>query len=246
MYGSRSTGAIFVPTNMNAGNVFNFVLENPNTAAASACIYTTVSRITFGSGYVKFVNSDKALKFNNNPSHIFTVPIILANTNYLFEKFLSVSDYLPATFNISSILGTPNTRYFYDPMYEFVNMGSGRSIRISGILYPEFDQNFSATLTDNATTNVQIGDSLQNRSITIEYTAKRGADYEKGTLQILNQMDALVLSESTPIGDDVGLSFAVSFIAPRKINLACTATSTGTPITFSYNASRVMNTPLTF
>ena len=257
-------GSCYFYGSFNGGNLYtyfgssssiylqNLVFENINTSGANACgVFCGDGKTIRFQGILKFINIPTKPAFlfqaTNREIDIFDVTnLILINTGYLFTKQSGVGDYsrISTIINSNKIKGTPNTRWFYDNMYEFVNPTTGRNIQIPGIVYPEFETNLSATLENNTTTNIQIGDSLQNQSITIEYTCTRGTTYEKGTLQIVNKMASLVLSESTPIGDDCGLSFAVSFVALKKINLAVTTTNTVSG-TFKYNVSRVMRTPIT-
>ncbi|HLP86398.1 MAG TPA: hypothetical protein VK153_00780 [Candidatus Paceibacterota bacterium] len=232
---------------------YDCVLENSSTGTSSGCLrgYDKGGirmRHNNTNKYLKFVNSKNAfitgnqsvLDYYNALSHI-----VFVNIDYAFKKFTAVLDYESSKINLvsSSVLGAPNIRWFYDSMYEFVNVSSGRNIQITGLIYPEYESNLSSTLADNATTNVIIGNKLQNQSIVIDYTIKRGTTYETAQLRILNDGTNLTLQEGTPLGD-VGVTFAVNFNT-NEIRLACTLTSTGTAATLKYNATRVMITPLT-
>ncbi|HLP86886.1 MAG TPA: hypothetical protein VK153_03385 [Candidatus Paceibacterota bacterium] len=234
-------------------NLHNAVIENSGTGTSDCGIYSIGEFIYQSSSinyYIKFINCNVAILYGDNsvftrtPS---TLKLILKNVNYFIRKHSTVlTDYVPvmSRFNYAYITGAPNTRWFYDQMYEFVNPTSGRNIQITGLIYPEYESNLSATLSDNATTNVIIGNKLQNRSIIIDYTITRGTTYEMGRLQIVHNGTTLSIAESTPVGDDVGVTFAVNFNT-NEIRLACTLTSTGTAATLKYNATRVMITPLT-
>lgn len=231
---------------MNFGNV---VFENTSTAATASCI----SHGTYGSqvynaptSYLKFVNSNTGI-ISSEPSFISHIinNLIFVNTNYFYRKPSGGSDYKrEVTLRVNNFYGAPTIRWFFDPMYEFVNLSSGRNIQIAGLIYPEYEQNLSSALVDNTTTNIVIGNKLQNRSIIIDYTIIRGTTYEMGRLQIVHNGTTLSLSESTPVGDDVGISFATNFNT-NEILLECTLTSTGTAATIKYNVTRVMITPLT-
>ncbi|MDD4970760.1 MAG: hypothetical protein PHT07_15140 [Paludibacter sp.] len=243
-------------SNSKLANHRNLVLENPNTGTTASCIYLSndgefkiAGTSTANNAYLKFVNSNMAFASGNNfrcDIQLLPSKVILVNTNYLFKHKANISDFSIGTFKMtfSNIYGVPNTRWFFDAMSEFVNLVSGRNVQIIGLIYPEVEQNLSAALADNAATNVVVGNKLQNRSIIIDYTIIRGTDYEMGTLQIISDGTNLVLAESTPVGDDVGVTFAVAF-ATNVLNLQCTLSSTGTAATIKYNVNRVMITPLT-
>ena len=230
-------------------NLNNIVIENPNTGSLAGGIKLGQAGIYGLQNNLKLVNTNVALTISRFAVFNFltvTPKVILRNTNYFVRKNGSFGDYEILKINIlySQFFGAPVTRWFYDSMYEFVNLSSGRNIQIIGLIYPEVEENISASLADNATTNVIIGNKLQNRSIKIDYTITRGTDYEMSTLQIIHDGTTLVLSESTPVGDDVGVTFAVAF-STNDIQLQCTLTSTGTGATLKYNVRRVMITPLT-
>ncbi|HLP86271.1 MAG TPA: hypothetical protein VK153_00110 [Candidatus Paceibacterota bacterium] len=247
---NRNSTLLNINNDTNLQNIYSCVFENPNTGASSRCISLLfgslmTSAIT-GTHYIKFVNSYipfyfvDFVKFSTVAD---SQKIILKNTNYYYRK--GNNDYSINYLNLklSNIIGTPITRWFYDAMYEFVNVSSGRNIQITGLIYPEYESNLSSTLADNTTTQVIVGNKLQNRSIVIDYTILRGSTYETAQLRILNDGTNLTLQEGTPLGD-AGVTFAVNFNT-NEIRLACTLTSTGTVATLKYNATRVMITPLT-
>ncbi|HLP86960.1 MAG TPA: hypothetical protein VK153_03780 [Candidatus Paceibacterota bacterium] len=224
------------------GSLRTNVFENPNTSSGASAL-TFMGNISSYNFYVKIVNSNVALmEYAQNLTRHWYKNIVLVNTNYLVRRISGAST-VSTELYIDNILGTPNTRYFYDTQTEFVSSVSGRKVQIRGLLYPEYESNLSATLADNTTTNVIIGNKLQNQSIVIDYTIKRGTTYETAQLRILNDGTNLTLQEGTPLGD-VGVTFAVNFNT-NEIRLACTLTSTGTAATLKYNATRVMITPLT-
>jgi hypothetical protein len=201
--------------------------------------------------YIKFINCNSCIGYTTSSNIVFNpdnpyLKFIIVNCPYFFKKTsTTLGDYFPLnlTPKYSIIIGTPTTRWFYDPMYELVNQSTNRNIQISGITYPEFEPNLSSTLPDNATTNVTIGATAQNRSIAIDYTITRGTTYETGTLRVLYDGTNVTLQTGTPIGS-TGTSFAVD-ISSGLIRLKCTLTSTGTAGTMKYNVNRVMITPLT-
>jgi len=105
--------------------------------------------------------------------------------------------------------------------------------------YREYENNTIETLTDNATTDIIIGDSVMTNSITIEYTATRSTSIEKNRVDIINKQTSVSVAEKTLVGDDIGLSFAVQF-NDGLIELRCTLTSTGNNAEFKYDAFRVL------
>jgi hypothetical protein len=238
---------ISIQANYGNQQIDNCVFENVNVGTTNFNIRALSMRLKL-SGNIKMINSRVAFLPLNDGLWLFDdlTNIILLNTSYLFAKSTSLDNAMVSFSGLTfaKILGIPVTRYFFDAITEFVNVVSGRNIEIKNFIYPEFEQNLSAALADNATTNVIVGNKLQNRSLIIDYTIIRGTDYEMGTLQIISDGTNLVLAESTPVGDDVGVTFAVAF-STNDLQLQCTLTSTGTAATMKYNASRVMITPLT-
>ncbi|HLP86270.1 MAG TPA: hypothetical protein VK153_00105 [Candidatus Paceibacterota bacterium] len=236
----------------NPRNMRNIVYENPNTGTSATCLYLGYNGyFNYNhSFYIKFVNSNIAIQLEQRGTFKFKrgedTKLIIKNTNYLCKLLDGVDNSLePYLFEIdyTNCYGTPLIRWFFYQLYQTTNSTSGLSISIHNLLYPEFEANLSSTLADNATTNVIIGNKLQNQSIVIDYTIKRGTTYETAQLRILNDGTNLTLQEGTPLGD-AGVTFAVNFNT-NEIRLACTLTSTGTAATLKYNATRVMITPLT-
>lgn len=119
-----------------------------------------------------------------------------------------------------------------------VDPGTGYMIRVPG-LYPEYEGDLEETLTDNSTTDFVVGDSLQNKSITIEYTATRSTSIEKNTVHIINKKSSVSVAEETLVGDDIGLSFAVQYDGAGLIELRATLTSTGNDADFQYRVRRI-------
>ena len=112
------------------------------------------------------------------------------------------------------------------------------NLTLNDYVYPEIEVDTFA-LTDNSTVYLNIGDSVYNKSITIEYTTTRSTSIEKNTVQIINKQSAVSVVEGTLAGDDIGLSFAVEYNA-GIIRLACTLTSTGNNANFQYRVKRTM------
>jgi hypothetical protein len=231
------------------------VYENPNTGANACCISFTQSN--FNSVVVaslKFINSNIAIKYAGGANvRQYNNNLILNTVNYLFLKQSGISDNeaISLIYKYANIYGTPVIRWFYDNMYEFVNPVTGRNIQISGLIYPEIEQNLSATLTNNATTNVIVGNKLQNKSITIEYTLTRGTGYRKGRFDIINDGTTLYMSPDNFITNgDAGVSgsaviFTVNYNT-NEIRVAGALDASGSDATLQYSCERVMITPITF
>lgn len=161
--------------------------------------------------------------------------ILLANTDNVFDE----------VFNGLKV--SLNDIYSNDPA-GFKLYGSGRfllddqdrGINVNFNCFP-YSQAGSDTvaLIDNSTTYINIGDSIYNKTMTIEYSTTRGTSIEMNTLKIINKRSAVSVAEGTLTGDDVGLSFAVGY-NNGLIRLACTLTSTGSNANFQYRVRRIM------
>jgi len=237
---------------------YGLVFENPNTGAAACGLQNSNSIINNGlSGlaYLKFVNCNVGIFTGRSGKLEFTIQfigLIIVNTNFLFKKATSnISDYqtIKVEFINTVITGTPNTRWFSDNMYEFVNLVSGRNIQLGGIIFPEVEQNLSATLTNNTTTNIIVGNKLQNRTIHIDYMILRGTGYRKGSFDIINDGTALYMSPDTFITNAAAGVNAVAIVLSANYNTneirVAALLDNGVAGTFTYNATRVMITPLT-
>ncbi|HLP86816.1 MAG TPA: hypothetical protein VK153_03005 [Candidatus Paceibacterota bacterium] len=254
-YFNYSSNTPLLAINTLANTIEDSVFENDFVEHGS-CIYVdkggSLSSKATSTVYTKFINSAGPLRYSRMAITIdkFICPydkMILVNCDHIFQNYNSSvignTDPIEMLASYSNIYGTVNVSWFGSPMYEFVNLSSGRNVQFTGIVYPEFEQGLSSTLADNTTTQVIIGNKLQNRSIIIDYTITRGTTVETARLLINNDGTNLTLQEGTPLGD-VGVTFAVNFNT-NEIRLACTLTSTGTAATLKYNATRVMITPLT-
>lgn len=241
--------------------IYDDVFENPNTGSASTCLLVNnrFFTLTSASLYLKFVNSNICINFAGNTEIIkggSFDKVILKSVNYVFRKNLSsLSDYqvITAAFLYSNFTGAPVIRWFYDSIYEFVNVATGRNIQITGLIYPEFDSNLKTTLLDAQTTNVVVGNKLQNRCIFINYLAQRGSDYEQGRLKIVHNGTNITLQQDTPLNPDLstpittaGITFAAAF-SSNDIQLRCTLTNLTPSVNaiLNYSVERVMITPLT-
>lgn len=253
-------GRVFTMAGVALTNFFINVFENPNTGANAGCIF--FSGILHGgqtaNQYTKFVNSNVCLLLSDGVGHVSLRhgrdfnKLILSNCNYYIRKgSTNQGDYATLIFNLKfpNIYGTPVTRWFYDSMYEFVNVISGRNIQITGLIYPESEQNLSSALTNNTTTNIIVGNKLQNRSMVIDYTIVRGTGFRSGSFRIINDGTALYMSPDEFVTNgDAGVSdVAIVLTANYNTNEIRVAAllDNGVAGTFTYNISRVMITPLT-
>ena len=235
-------------------NITIAVIENVNTGAAASCItFANGFTALTAQGQLKFVNSNVGIfvTIENTCVNVLINSLILKNTNYYFRKAAAVTDYKGnININCAVILGVPVTRWFFDNMLEFVNLVTQRILQVKNIIYPEVEQNLSATLTDNTTTQVIIGNKLQNKSINIDYTITRGTGRAQGTLMILNDgtnlfiATALSLNNAVTEVEELAIVFSANFNT-NEIRLAALLSSSGNNATFQYNVSRAMITPLT-
>lgn len=164
--------------------------------------------------------------------------IVCVNTDYLYESTGAHKQY--AIIPYSSIVEIDAlTSIVKNDQTIRVIPENNYSIYVEDYHYPEIGTGIEETLTDNATTDIVVGDSIDNKTITIEYTATRGTSIEKNTVQINNKQTSVSVGEGTLFGDDIGLSFGVQY-SSGKIELRCTLTSTGTGAEFKYDVKRIM------
>jgi len=206
--------------------------------------------------YLKFINSNVCFLTTQGEGgrlcHETLDKFIFVNTNYAFRKNSSgYSDYIAFKFDIKSgFFGAPLIRWFYDSMYEFVNLSSGRNIRIAGVIYPEFDQNQMSKLVTSTTTDISIGHTSQNKSIKIDYTVQRNIAYAEGAFSILSDSSDFSISVDRYIkrGNNSVDASALIFdiiLDGSIIKWRNTLDASGGDASINYNISRVMRTPLT-
>lgn len=245
LYGNTSYSVISLNSN-NYGNINN-VFENPNSGSGA-------SAINFNIGYCEFINNSNYIKIVNSPhAFMFTEVanvqmlinnLIIKNCNYLFRKASSATDLKNNLYvSISTIYGSPNTRYFYDNMYEFINSATNRYIKIGTLIYPEIENNIKYTWNNNTSGNVVVGKTTQNYSIEIKYTIARGALRQQGTLRMSNAPDATIVEEK--FLDDCKVTFGKN-ISDTDIQLTYSVDNSGDNaiVTFT-EIKRAMITPLT-
>lgn len=166
---------------------------------------------------------------NYNPGDIY-----LQGTASLFYKLFDGLDIV-----INDVITNTGTYNLYESGRIFLKDPSRKiNITMNDYVYPEVEADTFA-LTDNSTVYLNIGDSVYNKSVTVEYTATRSTNIEKNTVNIINKKTAVSVAEETLVGDDIGLSFAVGYNA-GIIRLACTLTSTGNNANFQYRVKRIM------
>jgi len=252
-YGINTVGGLYNANGLNA-TLANCVFENPSTVAAACCIYYNLNLNYINSNtsaYLKFINSNICLGYNEAEFINHTIhKLIIVNCNYLIKKTSNISDYKDnIKIKVNSNFGIPIIKWFYDPMYEFVNLSSGRNIQITGLLYPEFEQNQSYKLVNNTTTDISIGSIVQNKSISVDYTLSRSNSYAEGAFNIIIDSSAnLFTSIDRYIGPDTMVQDpAIQFDAILDgsiVKWRNTLDATGGDASINYNITRVMRTPL--
>jgi hypothetical protein len=233
------------------------VFENPNTASFASAIYFNnigKDQITLNY-YMKFVNCNVAINYSLSTDIDYArsySKVILINVNYFLRKhYTALPDNAAFKINMlySNFYGAPVIRWIYDTMYEFVNISSGRNIRITGLIYPEIEQNQESPLANNASTNIIVGNKSQNRSIHVDYLIFRGSGYRKGSFDIINDGNTLSMSPDIFItNNDIGvidgaISLSVNYNV-NEIRIAALLDDKGAGILY-YNVNRVMIKPLT-
>ncbi len=109
---------------------------------------------------------------------------------------------------------------------------------------PQGDSYTEAALTDNATTQIVVGDKTSDMAIFVKYVVKRGTGYRIGSFMILTNGTTVDMSPDSYItnGDagvaDAAVVFDVN-ISGDDIRIAATLSSTGTAATLSYTLSIV-------
>jgi hypothetical protein len=63
----------------------------------------------------------------------------------------------------------------------YVNISKNSTINLPGI-YSEYLGKTSATLANNSSGSIQVGDITQNKSVFIKYTITRSTSVEQGTI----------------------------------------------------------------
>jgi hypothetical protein len=91
---------------------------------------------------------------------------------------------------------------------------------------------YSTTLTDDATTNIVVGDTADNRAIKVIYSMERDGLYQSGELSILNKGGTLE-KERNAFGDNCGETIAVD-ISGTDIRINATLSATGDDADFEY------------
>lgn len=239
----------------DSGVIGGIVIENPSTGSSAGGVYLNAqatSILGLSTQYWKFVNTGHCIhNFSKANMSIYIPALIIVNSPYFIRKNAAVTDYTPNKIIIETTpVGAPSTRWFYDSMSQFINISNGRLNIIPTIIYPENENNLSATLANNTTTNVIVGNKLQNKSISIEYTIKRGTGIRQGRLSIINDGTNLFLSPDifndngvVEVGDPA-IVFTVNYNT-NEIRLAATLNNSGNAGTMQYDVVRKMNVPLT-
>jgi hypothetical protein len=142
-------------------------------------------------GYLKFINTIDCIihSFNNMISFINNDGggIISDGSTNLFNCTPQYTgSTTPININIDDnfFITTP-TNYFGYPLTELCNPNHNRNIYIKNVTYPEFEYNLVNTLNNSGTTNIVIGNTTQNKSISVDYTITRGNGLRTGSFDIL-------------------------------------------------------------
>jgi hypothetical protein len=188
-----------------------------------------------------YTNENFSLTTNNQANSV-TTP---------YFEFISVTNILGllprfgVKINIANIYGPLPTTLIagLSSGYKFVEPKNDIHISVPGI-YGEYEQS-SSTLTNNAATNITIGNTAQNNSIHVEYTLFRGAGYRTGSFDILYDGTTTYLSPDTFI-DNAGagvsgtaIVFSTS-LSTTNILLTGTLDASGGNATFQYSVTRKM------
>ena len=174
----------------------------------------------------------------------------MPNVNYPVNIYLENMQYLtnPATgkgcnfvLDKSSIIGEPVIDYFMAaPGKRIVD---DYFVGINGVHFLEFDENTSAALTNNSTTEIAIGDKTQNRSITLDYTAYRNGKIEQGQVLIFHDGTTLYINKTShdnQSGNGIGLSIDTKFDTTNTdlINIELVVNDNVDAVTFDYSITR--------
>lgn len=226
----------------------NTVLENTDAGGTSAAMYITGGTVSVSQAtkYIKIVNTPHPIMWTGTVVNlaIDLDELIIKDCTYLFRKASSATDYhTNIQLNIDTIYGTPDTRWFFDNMFEFINSARNRNIQLTGIVYPELENNVKYTWTNNSSGNVVVGDTGQNYHVEVDYVASRGALVEKGVLTVSNKADAVI--NETNLFDDCGLTFGKN-ISGTDIQLTYVVDASGNDVNITFiNIKRSIVTPLT-
>ena len=118
---------------------------------------------------------------------------------------------------------------------------------LGNTVYPEIERNLSATLANNATTNVIVGNKLQNKSITIKYLLTRSTGYRFGTFDIICDGTSVYMSPDaftdnlSAYVSETAIVFSTN-VSSNEIRLAAVVNSNTYAATLTYSVERVMIT----
>jgi hypothetical protein len=137
----------------------------------------------------------------------------------------------------NAILGTP-TNYLSSSLKPlgYINPAKNIAINIPGI-YTEFETPATATLADNSTGTIQVGDTIQNKTITITYDIVRGGLHRTGVVTMTSKPGTDI--SDVPLFDDPGVTFTKTITGSAMI-LGWATTNTGIAATLNYQINRIM------
>lgn len=215
-------------------------------SAFSSIIGLAIIPISLGIEIRDFVNY-----INTGPK----LEVVYINPNTvtpMFTEFINVTNLLSTLPSYGFKLSIPNlngalpTNIINGVSSGYIFVDPKNDIHISVLgLYGEYEPKTTQTLTTNTTTSFTVGNTAQNRSITIEYNILRNSQYRKGTLTIMYNGTSAYLSPDVFITDggaDVdaaSIAFSVS-LSSTNIVLTSTLDATGGNGTMNYTATRMM------
>ncbi len=189
-----------------------------------------------GTAAFVFDNCTSAIAFSNNVNIYISNPCYVYNTvtNLLNNYETLVGNY---HVDILSYFGTPTNLLSAGALVNgYVNISKNSTINLPGI-YSEYLGKTSATLANNSSGSIQVGDITQNKSVFIKYTITRSTSVEQGTIifDSVSDTNISIVSEF----DDCGVTFGKQ-ISGNAMNLTWATTNTGSAATFSYVIERIM------
>lgn len=202
--------------------------------------------INKGTASIVSVSSSIMFRKCNNVFNVSTIgsynsmvnlPIYLDSTSYLFNFTTNIQvGQIRMTLTGSPTSGIWNSSSTIKYLY-----GPNADIRFTGA-YPEQDLKLSATLANNSTDSISIGDKSYNRSIEIKTNITRGTDYQYKRIIILNTGTALTMVQQPDSIQTADLGVRIDGVYysgnSNTIKLKWHTTDTGSSSTFTYDAIR--------
>ena len=97
-----------------------------------------------------------------------------------------------------------------------------------------------ATLSDNATTDINVGAIATDHAVIIVYAATRGTLYQAGKITVLNEDNVNVDYNNDWFSDDIGITVAADISGANiRLNIAVD-NSTADDVEFDYNITTIL------